>query len=525
MLLIFPPQAPVFSPHLALPQLRGYLKENGYDAEIIDLNILFINYLLQDFSDQFSNKQVKNAVQSLRDPTLFYSITDYISSIEYISWALDVQKRKCGFRCKLFGAEYGFSEFSSKEITENIGNLDVYLFPIYEKFLQKSLLENKVIGISISYAAQLIPALSLCRFVRKANSNIKIVLGGSHVSAIYLELKNSCINYLFDYIISGPGEKKLLEIAKKEELSCSTSLMGDSADGSSKKLYVDWPEMGAYKYLSPELVIPLCVSEGCYWGKCSFCNHESLHGDQYRIASIEETVRYISKIQRQTGARCFSFVDSVIPITWLENLSHYLKDRGIIWDACVRFDQVNCDYSKLFEGGCRLLRFGLESGSQCVLDAMNKGTKVRVAADILKSTFEAGIGTFVFFFTGFPGETEHDAQETISFLEENGKYINFANGGGLFYLGKGSPIYKEPSHYNIDILPNDLYDMSLEVPYVSHSGMSRVDAEKMAFSQHLSVQKLGQNPTGIISRIYDIHDLLYVAHYGNTGLKKISGER
>lgn len=39
MLLIFPPQAPAFSPHLALPQLTGYLQEHGYESEIIDLNM------------------------------------------------------------------------------------------------------------------------------------------------------------------------------------------------------------------------------------------------------------------------------------------------------------------------------------------------------------------------------------------------------------------------------------------------------------------------------------------------------
>lgn len=521
MLLVFPPQAPAFSPHLALPQLAGYLKANGYTADIVDLNVLFYDYLLQEFVNEYSDKSVASAIATLRNRKKFYSISEYELACKYVLWALDIQKKKCGFKNRLLSAEYNFSEYSSKEIMQNIEEYDALLFPIFEMFLNEKLLENKLVGISVSYASQLVPAISLCRYIRKKYPDCMLVLGGSHITSIYFELKKSCLNTYFDHLISGPGEKELLRLAQEFESpfeNCSIECE-KGPNQNTKKLYAAWGDMKDYHYLSPELVIPLCVSEGCYWGKCNFCNHESLHGNRYRIATVETAVEYINMVREQTGANHFTFVDSVLPIAWLESFAEYLCNSDIVWEACVRFDKGDYDFEKLYRGGCRLLRFGLESGSQHMLDAMNKGIRLETAENILKECFHAGIGTFVFFFTGFPGETQVNAYETIDFLKNNGKHINFANGGGIFYLGKNSPIYNTPSSFMVDILLDEQHDISLNVPYISHVGMSEEKIYEMASIQRSVVHNLSKAPHGIISQIYDIHDFLYVVYYGAKGLK------
>lgn len=522
MLLIFPPQAPAFSPHLALPQLTGYLQEHGYESEIIDLNILLYNYLLENFCKKFANDEVKRAICVLQDKQEFYSYNKYLSACQYILWALEVQKEECGYPTRLLSAKYGFSEYSSEEIACNIAQINEKMYPIFYNLMGDKLTKNRLIGISVSYASQLIPALSLCSYIREQNPTAKIILGGSHVTSIYTELQSSCLSSYFDYVINGAGEKALLDIVKQFE---KPNILGvDNAKRKRKKLYISWKEMLQYRYFSPELVIPLCVSEGCYWGKCSFCNHESLHGRGYTIATIDEAVNYINKAHEQTGARVFSFVDSVIPFSWLEQIADRLINTKIVWDACVRFDRTNTNFEKLYAGGCRLLRFGLESGSQRVLNLMNKGILLSDVADVLAKCSAAGIATFVFFFTGFPGETKQDAVQTIDFLKDNKKYISFANGGGLFYLGKGSPIYISPKQYNVEIFPNTDYDLSLEIPYSVQSGMSNDEAREMATLQREYVHALNQGPGAIHSKIYDVHDLLYAAHYGASGLKRLNME-
>lgn len=520
MLLIFPPQAPVFSPHLALPQLSGFLKAAGKSVDIIDLNALFYDYLFKDFALRHYNGNTLKAIDILRGKQ-FYELTEYECSCQFILWALEIEKKVCGFKNKLLDADYGVDVNSSLDIIKNLNNFDNVFYPIFNKLLTNNICMNKLIGISVSYSTQLIPALPLCRYIRNMNSKLKIVLGGSHVTSIAENLNKSDLRMYFDFLVCGPGEIPLLELCDKIESqfnSCKTSFE------TNKELCADWSTITGYRYLSPEIILPISFSKGCYWGKCSFCNHEILQGDKYILMSVDTAVKNIRKTMQQTGTRFFTFVDSVLPIAWLEKLSDALKGSGIIWDACVRFDSGKFDFTKLYNGGCRLLRFGLESGSQSILNLMNKGINLNNVAEMLKKCFESGIGTFVFFFTGFPGETKDNAYETLYFIKRNAKYINFANGGNTFYLGIGSPVYLNPIKYGIEIVNDNNRDLSLGASYISHNGMEKEEIAFMAKVQHIEIKKLFKEE-GILNQIYDMHDLLYAAHYGSKGLKRMILEK
>ncbi len=517
MLLVFPPQAPIFSPHLALFQIAGYLEGNGFYANVVDLNALFWEFILNDFCDSHKELHVDRAIETIVGKEDFYFIDKYRQAMAYISVALNTQKIKCGFKIGFFGAEYNFSEFSSSAIDKNIASIDAYMFPLYERFLDTKIRENRLVGISVSYASQMIPAISLCRFIRQCFPDVIILMGGSHVTSIYRELKKSVLNNYFDNLIAGMGEEVLLEMAKKyEKRRYSNERMM-----CASRLFAKWDNVQKYKYLSPELVIPIHFSEGCYWGKCSFCNHESLHGECYRITNIEKAYEYIKEVSVQTGSKYFTFVDSVLPVAWLEQLSERLVGEGIYWEACVRFERGSHDYSKLFRGGCRMLRFGLESGAQKNLERMNKGIDLFVAEKILKDCFEANICTFIFFFTGFPGETREEGMETVNFIKKNAKHISFANGGGLFYMAKNAPIHKNPEAFQVKLMIDEEHDIGLQIPYIASMGMDRAEAEKMARYQHFEIQKLYNKPNRIISQVYDIHDFLYAIHYGAKRLKEL----
>ncbi|MDG2114906.1 MAG: hypothetical protein P8N02_20135, partial [Actinomycetota bacterium] len=80
--------------------------------------------------------------------------------------------------------------------------------------------------------------------------------------------------------------------------------------------------------------------------------------------------------------------------------------------------------AELYDMGFRKLFFGLESGSQRMLDHMDKAVRVDVAREVLRGCHEAGIGVHVFSMVGLPEETESDARETLQFLLDEAPYLS-----------------------------------------------------------------------------------------------------
>ena len=89
----------------------------------------------------------------------------------------------------------------------------------------------------------------------------------------------------------------------------------------------------------------------------------------------------------------------------------------------------------------RRINFGLESGSQALLDRMDKGTSVEGNSQFIRDAFEAGLSIRSSMFKGYPGETADDMEKTASFLESHSPYldrIRFSD----FSLLADTPIYK-----------------------------------------------------------------------------------
>ena len=113
---------------------------------------------------------------------------------------------------------------------------------------------------------------------------------------------------------------------------------------------------------------------------------------------------------------------------------------------------------KLQKSGCTCLSYGLESGSQKVLDRMNKGIKIADAEKIIRNTLKAGIQVMVNFMFGFPGEDDADFKESIQFMQRNGKYITRVNPMTQFCgFGKGGFVYEHPDVFGIKLTGVDEY--------------------------------------------------------------------
>jgi radical SAM superfamily enzyme YgiQ (UPF0313 family) len=81
----------------------------------------------------------------------------------------------------------------------------------------------------------------------------------------------------------------------------------------------------------------------------------------------------------------------------------------------------------LKRSGCRMLKLGLESGDQGVLDTMRKGIDLATASQVLKNLHAAGIAAYVYLLFGTPAETIKEARKTLTFVVAHSDAITFLN--------------------------------------------------------------------------------------------------
>ncbi|HEX2926763.1 MAG TPA: radical SAM protein, partial [Ruminiclostridium sp.] len=219
------------------------------------------------------------------------------------------------------------------------------------------------------------------------------------------------------------------------------------------------PDYSGFKwedYFFPERILTYISSRGCPWNKCSFCGLTSNYGQHYRTRKLDLVLSDIEYLSKQNDSHFFMFDDESIPENRLKKMSEMFleKDLRLKWTCLSRLDStMNKDTLQLaYRAGLRVASYGLESGSQHLINRMSKGTNISHVPQILKNSDEAGIWNNVFMFFGFPGETKEDVNLTKHFILENGKYIDTL-GYGEFRLDGNSEVFNNPDRFGIDMIP------------------------------------------------------------------------
>lgn len=195
----------------------------------------------------------------------------------------------------------------------------------------------------------------------------------------------------------------------------------------------DFSDFYPEQYLSPQ-VIPTKSSEGCFHAQCAFCTHHT--HNTYRELPLHLDGQYLF------------FIDDMIPLRRLKEISARITP-GTRWWAQLRPSRDLVPELRNIRG-LRSVAWGVESGSQRMLNRMRKGTKVEDIAAVLKEAKRLGIINTVYIMSGFPGETKEDFEKTIGFLRENDPYIDLVS-TSFFGLQKGSYAYEHPEEFGISI--------------------------------------------------------------------------
>ena len=199
-------------------------------------------------------------------------------------------------------------------------------------------------------------------------------------------------------------------------------------------------------------IVPLMTGRGCQWDRCHFCSDVfTVNGRTFRTRSVENVLLEMQEQARRHATTSFLFHDLKLNSypDMIRGIASKVQSyvNGAEWIGTVHVDLrkdnglSRKDLLSAVSGGMRRINFGLESGSQALLDRMDKGTSVARNSEFIRDAFEAGLSIRCSMFKGYPGETAKDMEETATFLEKHAPYldrIRFSD----FSLLADTPIYQ-----------------------------------------------------------------------------------
>jgi hypothetical protein len=426
IILIHPPIAKCSEPPAGIAKLSACLKANNIQHEIIDANLEGILFLLNHASnsnkinDRWTTRAVKNMelnLTALRNMDSYHNKSRYQRAVMDINRLLNVTGKSLNVDLSL--ADYQDKHLSSAKSYDLLSaaekpNINPF-YPYFQNRLLKALENNPdFIGFSLNYLSQAICAFAIIGFIKQINPRQKIILGGSLVTSwIKLGANKNTFGGLADEIVEGAGEKILL------------TLLGDK-DGRTNcpPAYDDFP---INKYLSPGPILPYSSARGCYWHKCAFCP-EKTEGTTYLPLEISQATNELQKMTRQMNPTLIHILDSSISPSLLKALAQ--GPPGTSWYGFSRITKHLADEDfclSLKQGGCVMLKLGIESGDQNILDQLNKGIDLATASSALKTLKKAGIATYCYFLFGTPPENKESALKTMDFVASHHDCIDFLN--------------------------------------------------------------------------------------------------
>lgn len=230
----------------------------------------------------------------------------------------------------------------------------------------------------------------------------------------------------------------------------------------------------------------MIATRGCSFN-CSFCDRVT-HGRKFRKRSVSNILEEVMLLQDDYGIQHIRFIDDCIMLDkkWFKELCLGLRTLGITWTCLGRADLVEPELLKIMKGsGCVEIFFGFETGSQKLLDAMNKKTTVEINRRAIDYCRDSGITCCAYMMFGFPGEDMQTVEETISFLATAKPPKARIS---TFLPIPGTDVWNNPAKYQVTIKDNyqdawyfDCPDFGLKYNYLSDDQMYQLRDKMMGF--------------------------------------------
>jgi anaerobic magnesium-protoporphyrin IX monomethyl ester cyclase len=319
----------------------------------------------------------------------------------------------------------------------NVKILDAQALNLTSEEARKIILKQKADIVGITCMTSNFPgALEAAKFAKE--SGAVVVFGGPQISAYPKE------SVMFDYIdygLLGEGERAIVELIKRIEKKDFKNLknLKGLIYKKNRKIFVNEPDiiedidelpfpamdlLPVNKYdcvITEKPVLTMITSRGCPF-QCGFCFKQP--ADRFcRRRDPKKVVDEIEHYIKNYHLKEILFYDDTLTLDrdhvigiCNELLRRKLK---IKWQSPTRVDRIDKELLVLMKkAGCRMLRYGVESGDKDTLKLMKKGTDLNKIIRAFKLSKEVGIETFAYFIIGYAGETDASVRRTINFAKK-----------------------------------------------------------------------------------------------------------
>jgi len=322
-----------------------------------------------------------------------------------------------------------------------------------------------LVGLSFLSTTSYPYAKMLARQIRAADSTVKLAFGGVFASLNAGFVKLQCTEV--DFVCRGDGEQLLLDLLANfdsPEAVASLTWMKDGKvinnqgrpmerqldqwpfpDRESLKLdFVESMPLDVPAVLSMERFTTTQTSRGCPW-PCVFCDIPIFNEGKWRARSAQHVVNELKYLEAQ-GYGAVYFVDDhfLLQPKRIEAICNGVIDAGlrIQWGIEGRVDSVAQHlFPVMAKAHCRTVMFGIESGSQRILDRLKKEQTLEEVTTAVKNAKKAGIEIVHGFFTvGNPDETVEDMRATFDFAS---KLPLDTFGFNRLCVYRGTPLWQE----------------------------------------------------------------------------------
>ena len=330
------------------------------------------------------------------------------------------------------------------------------------------------VAISSSMYSEIYPVAELVQFIRKHNQQVEIIVGGPYINNLCSFWDETTQEHLLSkmgadfYIAEAQGEDSLARLLSelrkggKANIASVPNLIYKRDEQASpqqsfartkrarenndiNQQMIDWKQFPRSLY-SPTALMR--TSKGCPFS-CSFCTYPVL-GGPYRpidISLMEKEMRQFAEV----GVKTILFVDDTFNAS-KERFKNILKmmiknEFSFSWYSMLRISNIDEEAFELMrDSGCAQLQLGIESGSQRILDLMDKRAEVGQYRWGIEKAKEFGIRTIASCIAGFPGETAETFQETEDFIKDTRPDYYFTN---LYFHSKEAPIAKRGEEFQV----------------------------------------------------------------------------
>ncbi|RJS70881.1 MAG: radical SAM protein [Candidatus Syntrophoarchaeum sp. WYZ-LMO15] len=315
-----------------------------------------------------------------------------------------------------------------------------YTYEDVERVIKKY--DPDVVGIT-STTSMMPDAYVVAKMAKTFNEDVKMVMGGPHVTFVPERTLREC-PYI-DYIVRGEGELTFRELIDSLERNrdpssipgLSVNLRGKVKNNSPRPLIedIDTIPVPSYDLLPMEKYQvngvrfgTVMTSRGCPFD-CAFCSSSLQFGRRWRGHSDSRVIEELRHLHEKYRIHEIEFLDDTFTLNKPRTMriARRILEEGldISWSASSRVDIFTEEVAAAMKkGGCHTIYFGIESGSQKILNFIGKGITPEQSISAVKKAKKQGLNVLGSFVIGFPEETKEDIRKTIKLSKKAG--VDFA---------------------------------------------------------------------------------------------------